>query len=495
MKREIATGAAWMILMRLCDRLLGLASTLVLARLLVPADFGLVAMAMSFITLIELAGAFSFEVALIQRSDPTRAHYDTAWTLNLGFALLCAGMTAVLAPLAARFYAEPRLTLLMCVLAIGWAIQGFENIGIVNFRRRMDFASEFRFMFSKRLVGFVVTLTLAYAWRSYWALVAGQTAIRFAGVILSYAMESYRPRLSLAARRDLFSFSGWMLVTNVLGFGLARLPHFLIGRVAGPAALGMYTISSEFARLPSTELAAPINRAVLPGLARIKDDRAELQRIFSDVMGMTFALTLPASLGLAMVATPLVQVVLGTQWLEAAPLLAVLATAGAIEVIAANNGTAYLVIGHTRLAAAMSAIKLVILVGGAALLVPGQGVFGMALAELVASGCIAVISTVVLLRVLAMPARVLVSALWRTVAASLAMAATMYAYLGSPLAPPVEHSPWVLGAAIGMGAASYLTYLFGLWWLSGRPPGAERVVLNRAAELLKSFAPVRSSGS
>jgi lipopolysaccharide exporter len=84
MKREIATGAVWMVFMRLCDRMLGLVSTLVLARLLVPSDFGLVAMAMSFITLIELAGAFSFEVALIQRADPTRAHYDTAWTLNLG---------------------------------------------------------------------------------------------------------------------------------------------------------------------------------------------------------------------------------------------------------------------------------------------------------------------------------------------------------------------------------------------------------------------------
>ena len=78
MKREIATGAAWMIFMRLCDRVLGLVSTLVLARLLLPSDFGLVAMAMSFIALIELAGAFSFEVALIQRAELTRAHYDTA---------------------------------------------------------------------------------------------------------------------------------------------------------------------------------------------------------------------------------------------------------------------------------------------------------------------------------------------------------------------------------------------------------------------------------
>src|ERR1044071_6378743 len=129
-----------MIFMRICDRSLGLISTLVLARLLLPSDFGLVAMAMSFIALIELAGAFSFEVTLIQRVDPTRDHYDTAWTLNLGFALVCAAITALMGPVAAAFYKEPRLALLMGVLAIGWAMSGFENIGIVNFRREMNFA-------------------------------------------------------------------------------------------------------------------------------------------------------------------------------------------------------------------------------------------------------------------------------------------------------------------------------------------------------------------
>ena len=217
MKAEIAKGATWMILLRLCDRTLGLVSTLILARLLVPADFGLIAMAMSFIALIELAGAFSFEIALIQHPDPSREHYDTVWTLNLAFALGCAGLTAALASVAARFYAEPRLSLVMFVLSVGWIVQGLENIGIVNFRRRMDFSREFAFMFGKRIVGFVVTLTLAYALRSYWALIVGQLSIRFTGLVLSYAMEPFRPRLSVARRRELFSFSGWMLVSNIMG--------------------------------------------------------------------------------------------------------------------------------------------------------------------------------------------------------------------------------------------------------------------------------------
>lgn len=489
MRREIAKGAAWMILMRLSDRLLGLASTLVLARLLVPADFGLVAMAMSFIALIELAGAFSFEIVLIQRADPTRAHFDTAWTLNFAFALLCAALTAGLAPMAATFYGDPRLTLLMFVLAAGWALQGLENIGIVNFRRRLDFSREFRFMFGKRIVGFVVTLVLAYAWRSYWALIAGQLANRIAGVLLSYLMEPHRPRLTLAARADLFSFSGWMLVTNILGFCLARLSHFLVGRVEGPAALGMYTTAAEFARLPSTELSAPINRAVLPGLARLTHDRPAMRHILGEVIGTTFALTLPASIGLAMISGLLVQVVLGSKWLDAAPLLCVLAISGAVEVIAANSSVAYLALGEAKLIAGLNAAKLVVLVALAGVLVPSMGAIGMALAELAASSFVVVVSTAVLLRYMTMPAVDLLAVTWRIVVATAVMTAGLFWMLGPPFGSSKVHPPWMLAASIFSGAALYIASLFGLWWLSGRPPGAEASVLNRATAILRVMSP------
>src|SRR5882724_4739332 len=92
----LAGGAAWMVLFRFFDRSVGIVSTLVLARLLVPGDFGVVAMAMSIISLIELATAFSFEIALIQRPDPQRIHYDTAWTLNIIVALCCGVLTLAL---------------------------------------------------------------------------------------------------------------------------------------------------------------------------------------------------------------------------------------------------------------------------------------------------------------------------------------------------------------------------------------------------------------
>ena len=487
MRNQIAYGAAWMLLMRLADRALGLISTLILARLLIPADFGLIAMAMSFIALIELASAFSFEVVLIQHANPTRAHYDTAFTLNLGFSLGCALLMVALAPVAADFYDEPRLMIVMVALAGGWALQGIENIGVVNFRRKMEFSREFSFMVGKRFVGFVVTLILAYALRSYWALVIGQVTTRLTGVALSYALEPYRPRLSLAARRDLFSFSGWLLMTNAMVFGLTRLSHFIVGRALGTTALGLYAVASEIARLPSTEVSAPINRALFPGLARLTGDPAGLRQVFLEALSVTIVITLPASVGLALVATPLVEVMLGSKWLGAAPILAVLAVSGAIEMVAANNGIIYLALGNPRLLAILSAVKLLLLIGFAFMLVPTHGLLGMAFAELLASATAVVISTVMALRAIKLSFASLLGAIWRPILATAALSAAVMQVQqvqSVTIEQPVSGPLLALVAGVVVGVLVYFFSLFALWVAVGRPAGAEQLVTGRMRALL-----------
>ena len=161
MRASIAKGAAWMVLFRLIDRSIGIVSTAVLARLLLPADFGLVAMAMSIIAIIELASTFSFEMALIQKAEPSRAHYDTAWTLNVLAG--CAGGAAIALATwpTASFYGDARLIPIMLVLAAAWCLSGSENVGTVDFRREMNFSKEFKLMFVRRIVAFTATMVAA----------------------------------------------------------------------------------------------------------------------------------------------------------------------------------------------------------------------------------------------------------------------------------------------------------------------------------------------
>ncbi|MDW8356266.1 MAG: oligosaccharide flippase family protein, partial [Bryobacterales bacterium] len=184
---------------------------LVLARLLVPADFGLVAMAMSVIAVLDLLTSFSFDVALIQKANLRREHYDTAWSLHFLLSCSCSLLVVAIAYPTAAFYGEPRLFEVMLALALAWFIAGFENVGIVDFRRLLNFRREFYFLAIRRALSFAITIGLTFTLRSYWALVIGTVAHRLIGVLLSYAMHPYRPRFSFATARELFSFSGWLV--------------------------------------------------------------------------------------------------------------------------------------------------------------------------------------------------------------------------------------------------------------------------------------------
>src|SRR3954451_498767 len=154
--RKMDSGATWMVLAVLVQRSVGLLRTLILARVLVPHDFGIVAMAMSFVALLEMLGSFGFDVALIQRQTTERRYWDTVWTLEIMLGVAVAGIMIVGAHMVAAFFKEPALVAVLCVLAIGSAAQGCQNIGLVAFRTEMRFDREFRFLTTKKLISFLV---------------------------------------------------------------------------------------------------------------------------------------------------------------------------------------------------------------------------------------------------------------------------------------------------------------------------------------------------
>ena len=175
--------------------------------------------------------------------------------------------------------------LVIYVLAATYVVAGFSNVGVVNFRKDLQFRSELRFMLSRRLVTFVVTVGCAVLLRNYWALVAGIAVGRLASVMISFVMSDYRPSLTLCARRELFHFSKWLLINNALYFMIHSGPNFVIGKLSGASGLGIYSISYEISNLPSTELVAPINRVTFPGFSKMKD-LAEMEVAFLRIQGM-----------------------------------------------------------------------------------------------------------------------------------------------------------------------------------------------------------------
>src|SRR5258706_4931568 len=292
---RIARGAAWMVVFKLLDRSIGIVSVVILARLLVPADFGLVAMATAIIAIIELLSAFNFDLALIQAQHATRAHYDTAWTLNVAMATVCAMVVAAAAFPAGAFYGDSRLGPIMLWLSLATWIRGFENVGVVAFRKELKLNREFQLLLTKRIGVFLVTISIALATRSYWALVLGIFAGSVGGGVLSYMFHPFRPRFDLTGRGELFHFSKWIVFHNVIITLASPAADLVIGVSIRPSPLGLFNLAHEISNLPSTELSAPVNRAVYPGYAKIASDPSRLAAQFLGVLGLTALLTAPAA--------------------------------------------------------------------------------------------------------------------------------------------------------------------------------------------------------
>ena len=477
LKRRMASGAAWLVLFRLADRGIGFISTLILARLLVPADFGLVAMGTSILAALELLGAFSFDIALIQNQRAERRHYDTAWTFSVLFGCVNAVGMCLLAAPAVGFFNEPRVEGLMYALALCTLIQGFDNVGIVAFQKDLELHKEFWFGLAKKLIGFVVTITAAFALQSFWALVCGMLALRVTSLGLSYVLHPYRPRLSLAAAGELFGFSKWLLLNNLLIFLNNRGTDFVVGKVSGAGALGLYSISYELANLPTTELVHPISRAVFPGYSRLASDLPQLRQAFLQVISLVALLTVPAGALIGLVAEPLVLLLLGPKWMGAVPLIQVLSAFGIVRSLHGPNGSIYLALGKPRIIAALMSVQLAIAIVLMLFLVPKFGPIGAAWAIL-AGACVAMTSNYfMVLRELSLPLPHLVSVVWRPLVAALFAAITVTVIDGNlwhlAAAADVSSRALRLAVLLGAGIAGYVATIIACWSLAGKPNGAE----------------------
>ena len=483
--KKIAKGAAWMVAFKMIDKIIGLASTVVLARMLVPDDFGLVAMAMLLISALNLFISFGFDVSLIQNPHAGRDQFDTAWTFTLVFAVGCAALLALAAGPAAAFYSEPRLELVIYILAFTFAANGFSNIGPVIFRREMRFDQEFKFLLSKRLSTFVVTIPLALYLQNYWALVMGQLSGTLLSVVMSYVVSDYRPRFSLKAKIELFDKSKWLVANNLFNFLNNSAAQFIIGRLSGAQTLGVYTVAAEISTMPTTELIAPINRAAFPGYVKSAGDKAALRSSFLNVIASIALFALPAGIGIVVVADLLVPAVLGWKWVSAVPVIQILAVYGVVQGLQTNIGYIYLALGNLRQVTMIAGVQSVLLI---ALLTPAiyyHGVLGAAWASLATIVLMIPVNQILIARCLDLSGTLFLRKLVRPAAAAIIMGGAVLLIKSQlHLRPVTLHYLLALLLCAAGGAMVYALAIYGLWRLAGAPDGPERFVVLKLERLL-----------
>lgn len=485
---KVAAGAAWMVGLRLLQRSLGLISTAVLARLLVPADFGLIAMALTVSALVELVTLLGFDLALIRKQDAKRTHFDTAWTLGLSFKALSAIAIVCGAHYVADFFLEPRLTEVMYVYAAIAFISGLENIGVVAFRKELEFNLEFRFQLAKKLLAVAGTVALALTFRNYWALALGSLLAQVVGVGLSYTMHSYRPRLCLSAWREMLGFSSWVVFNNLTIYARDRGSDFVTGRFLGAQPLGAYRVAHEIASLPTTELYMPIMRAVFPGFSKLVDDPPALRRAYIAAQGAVTALTLPAAVGVILFADPIVRLLLGSSWEMAVPLIQLLGLYGATKIFHGNRHSLFMALGQPYWVGVMVMLELAIMYPLMIYwLFKGGHVEMVAWAKVIASVITLPAGMGLVSRALGLGRYELWSVMWRPLLSVTAMAAVTL--LLQRLVPLEGGAGLALLELTVFGLSALLTYIismFSLWSICGRPSGIEER-LARSSPLKRFF--------
>lgn len=357
LRRQAIQGGLWSAAERWSGQLLSTAIFLILARLLSPEDFGLVALATALIGFAGVLVQGGFAEAIVQREDLQKGHLDTAFWSTLLLACALAGATFFAAPFLARWLGQAELEDIVRVLSPVFLLVALSSTQNAILRRNFQFKSlSIRTLFAT-LVGGVIGIGCALAGLGAWSLVAQRLAGSLVGVLVLWWASTWRPGLgvSLAAFKDLFSFGVNVTGISVLTFLNRWLDRLLIGAFLGPAALGYYTIAKRFTEMADQLLVRPITSVAFPTFSRIQSDRPRFRAAYYRMAKVTAAVATPVFIGIILVAPDFIPVAVGSKWETSIPVLQLLAGVGVLRSLTSLAGPSMLALGYGSAAAGLLA--------------------------------------------------------------------------------------------------------------------------------------------
>lgn len=483
---QTASAGVWVIAGRLIARSIDIVVLLVLARLLEPNDFGLVAIAMALVFLVEAILELPLMQALIRVPEQTERMFSTAFTLGLLRGLVIAALMGSLAWPVSLFYEEPRLLTLLPAIGLAPIMRGLISPRMVVYVQRFNFRFEFLLDIIGKLVALVVAITIAYTMASYWAIVAGTIASPLAMAVISYIIAPFRIRLTLAdwpLFRDMVGWNSAAQLVSALNWQMDRL---LLGRVVDLTTFGRFAVANDLAAVPQQAVIQPLVRPLMAAFASVRTPEG-LGRAYCQASGALLLIGMPILMCLGMLAGPIVRLVLGPTWDEATHYLTLLCFTGTVMLPMGAMPPLAMLLDKTRFLTFRMTLEFVIklptMIAGVLL----YGIHG-AIAARFLTGVLALVATFLIVRHLVEASlRHQLAALWRP----LVGAAGLIAFLRwfSPFLAELQ-TPVALAAGIAAGAGT-ATLIYGFlvlatWKLAGEPAGLEafsvRFIKRKAAD-------------
>ena len=386
LKRKTVSGVMWSAIERFSLQGVQFVMQLVMARLLLPSDYGMIAMLTIFLQIAQAFIDSGFTNALIQKKDRTEVDYSTVFYFNIIIALLFYCILFVSAPLIAKFYNMPDLILVMRVMALSLIILSFSAVHKTKLTIEINFKIQSKITLIAAGISGIIGVGIAYWGYGVWALVYQSILNAMLTTILFNCFYRWKPlkTFSMKSFKRLFSFGSKLLVSGLIHTVYYNLYGIVIGKRFSAAELGYYTRAEQFAILPSYNLSAIITRVTFPILSSIQDDNERLASTYRKYIRLSSYLIFPLMVGLASLANPLVDLFLTEKWNGTVALLQILCFDWMFDHLSGINLNLLYVKGSSYLALRLEIIKKIIAITILLASIP-LGIIGMCLGRVLYS--------------------------------------------------------------------------------------------------------------
>lgn len=339
-----ARGTGLTLLTQALRAVLQIASVVVLARLLTPRDFGLIAMVTAVIGVADLVRDFGLSSAAVQSRTLSDDERTNLFWVNLGLGVACCVAAVLATPLIVAVYGQPELAAIVWGLSTVFVLSGATTQFRADLTRTLRFRALVRADLVSQLVGVLVAVALALAGRGLWAIVCQQVVAAAVACALNVRSSQWRPGLPRRGvpLRRFFRFGGGLLGTQLVGYLTKNIDNIALGTFSGAVPLGYYSRAYQLLMTPLNTINAPMTRVALPVLSRVQDDDATYARYLAKVQLVACYLTATVFAVAAGLAEPLVLVLFGHDWTPVAPIFAVLALGGIFRAVAQISYWIYL---------------------------------------------------------------------------------------------------------------------------------------------------------
>ena len=350
LSRRSLRGGAVTLVSQAIQFVLQMASTMIMARLLTPYDFGLIAMVMAIMGFVALFKDAGLSEATIQRADITHEQVSTLFWVNCALSAAAMVVLALLAPAVAWFYHEQRLLWITIALSTSFLLSGLNVQHHALLRRQMRFTALAWVNCLSVGCAIAVGVAMARLGFSYWSLVGLQTAMIVFNLLLTWTFCRWRPGKPVrnVGSRSMIAFGGSITGFYVLNYFTRNFDNILVGRVLGSAALGVYSKAYNLLALPISQINFPIGGVVVPALSRLQNKPHEYRRFFLHALAAVSLITVPLVVFSLSLTRDIVLVLLGAKWLPVATVFQLLGPAAMVGAINIAPGWLCVSLGRTR---------------------------------------------------------------------------------------------------------------------------------------------------